>query len=123
MVDLVGKGGHIRTVPVPDWVKTAIGVWTLSAGISAGKLFRCVCRAGTYWGNGVTEHVVWHVVKEYAKRLGFATIASHDLRRSCAPEGRIGEGRPSGFAALPTPASDNVLLLFYLLRKTVPCRP
>lgn len=21
IVDLVGKGGHIRTVPVPDWVK------------------------------------------------------------------------------------------------------
>ena len=24
IVDLVGKGRHIRTVPVPDWVKTAI---------------------------------------------------------------------------------------------------
>jgi site-specific recombinase XerC len=21
IVDLIGKGGHIRTVPVPDWVK------------------------------------------------------------------------------------------------------
>jgi site-specific recombinase XerD len=24
IVDLVGKGGHIRTVPVPDWVKSVI---------------------------------------------------------------------------------------------------
>jgi site-specific recombinase XerD len=26
IVDLYGKGGHIRTVPVPDWVKAAIRV-------------------------------------------------------------------------------------------------
>jgi site-specific recombinase XerD len=24
IVDLVGKGGHIRTVPVPDWVRTEL---------------------------------------------------------------------------------------------------
>ena len=92
IVDLVGKGGHIRTVPVPDWVKTAIDLWTVSAGISAGKLFRCVCRAGKYWGDGVTERVVWHVVKDYAKRLGFATLAPHDLRRSCAKLCHAGGG-------------------------------
>jgi integrase len=84
IVDLVGKGGQTRTVPLPDWVKNAIDVWTLSAGISAGRLFRRVCRAGKYWGDGVTERVVWHVVKEYAKRLGLGTLAPHDLRRSCA---------------------------------------
>ena len=28
IVDLVGKGGHVRTVPVPSWVKTAIDQWT-----------------------------------------------------------------------------------------------
>lgn len=84
IVDLVGKGGHIRTVPVPDWVKTTIDVWTDSAGISAGNLFRCVCRAGKSWGDGVTERVVWHVVKEYAKTLDLAVLAPHDLRRSCA---------------------------------------
>jgi hypothetical protein len=27
IVDLVGKGGHIRTVPVPDWVKRTIDLW------------------------------------------------------------------------------------------------
>jgi site-specific recombinase XerD len=92
IVDLVGKGGHIRTVPVPDWVKTAIDLWTGSAGVSAGKLFRCVCRAGKYWGDGVTERVVWHVVKDYAKRLGFSTLAPHDLRRSCAKLCHAGGG-------------------------------
>ncbi|HEX2711316.1 MAG TPA: tyrosine-type recombinase/integrase, partial [Candidatus Acidoferrales bacterium] len=31
-----------------------------------------------------TEKVVWHVVKEYAERLGVSKLAPHDLRRSCA---------------------------------------
>ena len=84
IVDLIGKGGHIRTVPVPDWVKAAIDEWAAAAAISAGKVFRCVCRAGKHWGEGVTERVVWHVVKEYAKKVGIAQLAPHDLRRSCA---------------------------------------
>ncbi len=35
IVDLVGKGGHVRTVPVPEWVKRAVGIASdASAGIS-----------------------------------------------------------------------------------------
>ena len=84
IVDLVGKGGHIRTVPMPDWVKSKVDAWTSEAGLYSGKLFRCVCRAGKRWGDGVTERLVWHVVKHYAQRLGFTGLAPHDLRRSCA---------------------------------------
>ena len=84
IVDLLGKGGHIRTVPVPDWVKTTIDEWLAAAAISGGRLFRCVCRAGKHWGEGVTERLVWHVVKQYARKLGLAQVAPHDLRRSCA---------------------------------------
>jgi len=28
IVDLVGKGGHVRTVPVPAWVKQALDRWS-----------------------------------------------------------------------------------------------
>src|SRR5438093_717713 len=42
IVDLVGKGGHIRTVPVPDWVKQALDDWLLAAGFFAGRVFRSV---------------------------------------------------------------------------------
>src|SRR6266436_407225 len=35
-------------------------------------------------GTEITEKVVWHVVKEYAKQLGVSKLAPHDLRRSCA---------------------------------------
>src|SRR5712664_2798676 len=84
IVDLVGKGGHIRTVPMPDWVKQTIDNWLAVAGIAHGKIFRCVCRKGVVWGTAITEKVVWHVVKEYAERLGISKLAPHDLRRSCA---------------------------------------
>jgi len=84
IIDLIGKGGHIRTVPLPDWVKAAIDEWAAAADICTGKVFRCVCRAGKHWGEGVTERLVWHVVKDYAKKIGIAQLAPHDLRRSCA---------------------------------------
>src|ERR1700720_1579028 len=29
IVDLVGKGGHIRTIPVPDWVYRLLNDWTV----------------------------------------------------------------------------------------------
>jgi site-specific recombinase XerD len=84
IVDLTGKGGHVRTVPVPDWVTQTIGEWVTAVGISSGKLFRCVCRAGKTWGDFMTDRVVWHVVKDYAAKLGLPQLAPHDLRRSCA---------------------------------------
>lgn len=84
IVDLIGKAGHVRTVPVPDWVKQTIDQWLIAARISQGKLFRPVCRRGTVWGDHVTVKVVWHVVKQYAEKLGHSKLAPHDLRRSCA---------------------------------------
>ena len=84
IVDLVGKGGHIRTIPVPDWVKETIDYWLRASGIADGRMFRCVCRTGMVWGNEMTEKVVWHVVKHYAGKIGIAKLAPHDLRRSCA---------------------------------------
>jgi len=84
IVDLVGKGGDIRTVPMPDWVKQTIDHWVSVAKIAHGKIFRCVCRTGAVWGTKITEKVVWHVVKGYAEMLGVSKLAPHDLRRSCA---------------------------------------
>src|SRR5258708_5378679 len=45
IVDVMGKGGHVRTVPVPDWVKSELGVWLVAACIHRGELFRSVSKA------------------------------------------------------------------------------
>jgi site-specific recombinase XerC len=42
VVDLIGKGGHIRTMPIPNWVKAALDQWAQSAGVFEGKIFRAV---------------------------------------------------------------------------------
>jgi site-specific recombinase XerD len=84
IVDLIGKGGHIRTVPVPAWVKSSIDAWTSVAQIATGRLFRCVNKTGSVWGNSITEKVVWSVVKESAFIAGIDKLAPHDLRRTCA---------------------------------------
>jgi site-specific recombinase XerD len=84
IVDLIGKGGHIRTVPVPDWVKSAVDSWTTNAEISTGRVFRCVNKSGAVWGDGISEKVVWYVVRECAANAGILRLAPHDLRRTCA---------------------------------------
>ena len=84
VVDLIGKGGHIRTVPIPNWVKAALDQWTRAANVTEGKIFRAVARLGKVWGYGISQNVVWYVVKACCERAGLEHIAPHDLRRTCA---------------------------------------
>jgi site-specific recombinase XerD len=72
-------GGHVRTVPVPDWVRTELEDWLAAAAIDRGKLFRRVNKVGRAWGDGMTVKTVWHIVKESAKSIGVAKLAPHDL--------------------------------------------
>jgi integrase len=80
----VGKGGHIRTVPMPNWVKDAVDRWMTEANVNAGRIFRAVSRHGTPWGKGISENVIWYVVRRCAQRLQLDHLAPHDLRRTCA---------------------------------------
>jgi integrase len=84
IADLRGKGGHIRTIPVPEWVKEAIDSWTVGAGINASPLLRSINKAGRIWGHGFTPKVIWAIVKANAKSCGLPSVAPHDLRRTCA---------------------------------------
>lgn len=69
---------------MPGWVHGLLDEWTTSADIKTGSLFRRVSSAGRVWGEAVTEKLVWHVVKEFAGKIGVSKLAPHDLRRSCA---------------------------------------
>ena len=84
MVDLKGKGGHRRTIPMPSWVKQILDDWVNAANVRSGKLFRRVNRTGKAWGNNIAEKAVWHIVREYAAKAGIDKLAPHDLRRTCA---------------------------------------
>ena len=84
IADLMGKAGHMRTVPIPAWVKAAIDVWMEASGTTEGVIFRSINKAGRVWGNGMTAKVLWQVVRDAAGSLGIAKLAPHDLRRCCA---------------------------------------
>src|SRR5262249_19077727 len=55
IADLLGKGGHVRTVPVPSWVKDAIDEWKQASGVTEGALFRSIHRTGRVWGTAARE--------------------------------------------------------------------
>jgi integrase len=84
IADLVGKGGHVRTVPIPTWVKSHVDAWTAAASIAHGPVFRAINKAGRVWGDGMSPKVLWDVVRAAAARAGIDKLAPHDLRRTCA---------------------------------------
>jgi integrase len=59
IVDLVGKHGRVRTVPMPTWVKVAIDAWTTAHGIADGLVFRSVNRGGGVRDTALSEKVIW----------------------------------------------------------------
>jgi site-specific recombinase XerD len=91
IVDLVGKHGRVRTIPVPTWVKVAIDAWTSAAGVADGYVFRPVNRAGQAQ-SVLSEKVVWQLLQGYAATAGVPGIAPHDLRRTCAKMCRAAGG-------------------------------
>ena len=84
IADLVGKGGHVRTVPIPIRVKSKVDAWTASAAITHGPVFRAINKAGRVWGDGMSPKVLWDIVRSAADRAGIDQLAPHDLRRTCA---------------------------------------
>jgi site-specific recombinase XerD len=84
LADLVGKGRHMRTIPVPVWVKLAVDFWLEAAGLQSGALFRAIGKTGKIQGNGFTPKVIWSIVRDAASSCGIGGIAPHDLRRTCA---------------------------------------
>ena len=83
LVDLVGKHGRIRTIPMPAWAKTAIDQWTAAAEIQSGRVFRGVNKGDRVVGESLSSQGVLRCVEEHAQGLD-GHIAPHDLRRTHA---------------------------------------
>jgi site-specific recombinase XerD len=84
IVDMRGKRGRIRSVPIAAWVKLAIDAWASAANVHAGRVFRSVNKAGRVDGDRISSQAVYNVIREYAALLGFERLAAHDTRRSFA---------------------------------------
>ena len=84
IADMIGKGGHVRTVPVPNWVKTAVDNWMTAAEVITGPIFRPINKAQCVGDGGFSPKVIWGVVKSGCAKCGLDNVAPNDLRRTCA---------------------------------------
>jgi site-specific recombinase XerD len=82
IVDLVGKGQRVRTVPMPAWTKAALDAWTQAVSIAEGLVFRSLR----------TDQAVADVVRLYSAQAG-TPIAAHDVRRTFAKLAHKGSGK------------------------------
>jgi len=77
LVDIVGKGGRVRTVAVPDWAAERVAGYLV--GLQAERhMFP------------VTPQAMYLVVRDAARRAGLGEIRPHDLRRTFARLSREG---------------------------------
>jgi integrase len=84
IIDLRGKGGRIRTVAVPIWVKQGINAWMTAAKIEDGRLLRPVSKSGKILRDELGDWAIWSVVEQSSKQIGIEHFGAHDLRRTCA---------------------------------------
>lgn len=83
ILNLAGKQGRVRTVPMASWVKRLLAQWVDGAGLVNGPLFRRIRRGDHIQPGALTSQAVWNIVEQYAGALG-VKIAPHDLRRTFA---------------------------------------
>lgn len=83
IVDIVGKGNRVRSVPIPSWTKAALDEWARAATLATGFVFRSIHKGGMLAGETMSAQAVHDVVKEYGAALG-VPLAAHDLRRTFA---------------------------------------
>src|SRR5262249_42894056 len=70
LLDIEGKHGRIRTVPVPPWVKSAIDVWLQTAEIKRGRLFLAVERSGTVTCRPICAQTIFDIVVQQGRAIG-----------------------------------------------------
>jgi site-specific recombinase XerD len=84
IVDLVGKGGRVRSVPMPIWAKSAIDSWIEAGDVIGGLVFRSLAKGGRITAKNMTPRGIFEAVQRFGAEIGVAKLAPHDLRRTFA---------------------------------------
>jgi integrase len=69
IVDLIGKGGRVRSVPMPSWTKHAIDTWMAGSGIDSGLIFRSMDKSGRVIGESMTGRSIFQIVNGAGARI------------------------------------------------------
>lgn len=78
--DLIGKGGHVRTVPVPDWVGSAIQAWLTAAAVTTGPMFPAINKACRVAPKRFSPAVIRSVVTTACCQCGLPGVAPMTCR-------------------------------------------
>jgi integrase len=110
VVDLKGKGGHIRTVPIPAWVKAALDQWTRAASVTEGRIFRAVARMGKVWGKAFPRMLCGTWSRPAAKEQAWSILhrmTCDERARSCATTAAVSLSRFSSYSGMPLSRQRN----------------
>lgn len=84
LIGLRGKGGKVRNISLPEWVRLAVVDWLEATRIVQGPVFRSLSRHGKLGTQQMSEESVKLVLSHYATVCGHSTFRPHDARRTCA---------------------------------------
>lgn len=87
ITNLVGKGGRVRTLQVPQWAQILIEKWVLE--VLGVRLLRSIKADGTI-GQSLSPSAIRHIVMHYGSSISISALRPHDLRRSSAKLSRLG---------------------------------
>jgi site-specific recombinase XerD len=82
IVDLLGKGGRVRSLALSAPTAERIEAWRVAAGITAGPLIRAMYQ-GQMLDRGLTADRIHEIVVRWSTAIG-CRVAPHDLRRTTA---------------------------------------
>ena len=85
-VRVLGKGNKERTVFMPGGTVAAVRAWLEYRGNGAGPLVTQVYKAGHVRLSGITDQLVYHIVRKRHLEAGVEAFTPHDLRRSFISE-------------------------------------
>jgi len=90
IVDLVGKGGRIRSVAVPQWAALDIQRWIGElVPLEPNYLLRSVASAGTI-NDSLSPSAIRDIVRRYGAVIGVPDLTPQDIRRTCGRLARLG---------------------------------
>jgi site-specific recombinase XerD len=92
LVDVQGKHGRTRTVPVPNWIRPYVDDWLAASGIKEGRLLRGFDRRTGAMFDSISEWSIRDIVRKYASASGFEATPK-DLRRTFAKLAKSGGAR------------------------------
>lgn len=85
ILNLIGKGGRVRTIPIPADAKTMIDAWCAAAGVTTGPLFRACYKGGRLRAGAIrSDKTIWDIVARYTKLIAPHAFGAHDMRRTFA---------------------------------------